>query len=157
MAAETKFYTLYKVTTAKTTQLVILKVLRPEYSNTSQSAEDAAYDVLAQRQKKLISSFCEGHDYTNYAFLAEWSGFPEGDIFYRDIIDKDVTDRDIAYSKVEVWIAMYKDNRPFFSFGIAETEEAFWKDIKELFDDGDCANYPNLIRPAIQETVIFIQ
>ena len=148
MATKSEFYNLYKVLdTNKQEKLVIVKAIRPEYSNASQSQEDDAWEKLAQYREKLIAEFCSRSGFTTSSFIAEWMGFPEGDVFYGDA----------SNVEVDVWIAMYRDNQAFFSFGIAETEEAFWLGIKELYDDGDCANYPDLVRPALQQTIIFIQ
>lgn len=147
MAAETNFYTLFQVSKSNDSRLVILKVSRPDYSNASQSQEDNAYTVLEHRQESLINNFCKSYGYSNPKLIAEWSGFPEGDVFYSDL----------SYVEIDVWIAMYKEAKPYFSFGIAKTEEAFWLQLKELYDDGDCANYPDLLRPATQKNIIFIQ
>ncbi len=147
MAAESIFFNLYKIIDNHETKLVIVKAIRPDYSNASQTQEDDAWEQLSRNREKLIAEYCAANGFDSSSFIAEWMSFPEGEVFYSDANNVEL----------DVWIAMYKEDKPYFSFGIAETEEAFWLQLKELYDDGDCANYPELIQPASLQKITFIQ
>ena len=147
MAAETSFYNLYKVCKGPLERLVIVKAIRPDFANYDGAQEEAAWTELEDNRRATISNYCNKNGYERHDFLAEWMDYPVGEIFYAD-------DTEI---KVQVWIAMHNQGKPYFAFGECDTEENFWSELENDYNDGDCYIFPSLVRPAQSHSIIYVQ
>ncbi|RBO83820.1 hypothetical protein [Marinomonas aquiplantarum] len=147
MSAETDFYNLYRVYRNEESKLVIVKALRPDFSNHDQAQENSAWSALDKNREATVSEFCNSNVYDKYEFIAEWMDYPVGDVFYGDA----------SGIELEVWISMHNQGKPYFAFGECETEEHFWAKLENDHSDGDCYIFPDLERPAKKQKVIYVQ
>lgn len=147
MSAETDFYTLYRVYKNEESRLVIVKAKRPGFSNHDQSQENSAWSALNDNRELIVSGFCNSNGYDKHEFIAEWMGYPAGDVFYGDA----------SGIELEVWTSMHNQGKPYFVFGKCETEKLFWAELESDYNDGDCDIFPDLGRPANKKKVTYVQ
>jgi hypothetical protein len=147
MSAETDFYNLYEISNESESKTVIVKAIRPDFRNYDQNQENDAWRSLDHNRESEIKAYCSGNGYSNYTFIAEWMYYPVGDVFYGDATG----------IEVPIWLSIHKDGKPYFMFGSCATEEEFWREMEQDFEDGDCWIYPELNKPAVRKNAIYIQ
>ncbi len=146
MAPKTNYYSLFKLKSNTISKYIIVKAVRPEYSNADQGHENWAIDVHENKRNEIAENFSKTNGFHESVFVAECSDFPLGDIFYEN--DSNI--------EIDVWISMYKD-LPYFAFGISDSEDIFWSYLKEEYNSGDCFIFPELTKPAVKHSIIFLQ
>jgi hypothetical protein len=147
MSAETDCYNLYRVYKDEESRLVIVKAIRPDFSNHDQAQENSACSALDDSRESIVSEFCNNHEYDKHEFIAEWMDYPIGDVFYGDASE----------IELEVWLAMHNHGKPYFAFGVCETEQNFWAKLESDYNDGDCYIFPDLVRPTKKQKVTYVQ
>ncbi|MCP4160003.1 MAG: hypothetical protein GY760_08015 [Deltaproteobacteria bacterium] len=146
MAPKTNFYSLFKLKSNTISKYIIVKAVRPEFSNADQGHENWAIDVHDNKRNKIAEKISKTNGFNESVFVAECSDFPLGDIFYESE----------SNIEIDVWIAFHKD-LPFFAFGISDSEDNFWSYLQEEHNSGDCYIFPDLKKPAAKQSIIFLQ
>jgi len=147
MGAAFTIYNLYELTGGSQEFLLVKAILR-EFSNADQSAEDAVRTDVDSRFSTIVASQQPKLQFNESRFIATWEdAWPEHDIFYSD-------ESEIA---LEIWYSIDHKYGRYFVFGIAETEEQFWNQIREQYDDGSLWGFDEFSRPATRVRTWLVQ
>ena len=143
MGAPLTIYNLYELTGGPH-QYLLAKAIQREFSNSDQSAEDAARVAVERRFEMLVASQQRQQKYEQSTLVGTWEdACPDGDVFYSDN----------SGLSVEIWFSLDVKHGRHFVFGIAETEQQFWNSVQLLYDDGDLWGFDEFARPAEHKTV----
>jgi hypothetical protein len=128
---------------------LLLRVVQPGFSNADAAEYDRAVQVAGARQRALIDRYQAGGlakecpaAHTPH-LLGELQAWPPGGEVLADGPGGDW---------VELWIAQTRFGAPWVVLGMAESEEAFWREIGE---DDDLSRL-GPIRPAIRQRAFFL-
>jgi hypothetical protein len=132
-------------------------VIRPEFPNWSQPAEDAALKEVNTCFAAVLTRDRSGLQGGTFEFIAAWEGgYPEGDLFYENT----------SCQEVEVWLTLNTVHQGYFVFGVHADEGCFWKSLREMPElrDGCEAEYSGsaqqarvlFVVPVTQDTASFI-
>lgn len=147
MGAELSIYNLYELIGNEEASFLITKAIRPCFSNSNQQEENEAFSSVQKTFDNLLWMEKFRIHFTLVNKIATWEGgFPSGEKFYEGV----------PPFLCKVWISTDTKYRKYFVFGEAVTEDAFWKELMELYEDGDLWGYEEFAKPARLETVWFV-
>lgn len=118
MAAELTVYSIYKLRDGD--RHYLLRTVRPEYSNASQTEEDRAEYTEQDNRRRMLESISPA----GFELVGEMQSYPVGDALYAP---NGNTVLDIYYMETAF-------GHPWIILGTAQSEEAF---LLELEDDDD--------------------
>lgn len=124
---------------------LLVQVVRPEYPNWSQSAEDAADAEQRRKLEQVIplaaATLCP--DAHGVVVEGEFQGLPLGDMFYEST----------SRCWVDLWVAETRFGHPWIVLGVVPTEANFWSGVAE---DPDIA-FLEPHQPARRVRAYFVQ
>ena len=146
MGAALTIFRLYALRGREHSHLLV-KAVREQYPNASQSAEDEAVTKVAAHFDEIVATQRRTLGFTASTMIGEWQdGLPQGDVFYSDQPGGPIT----------IWYATESRYGRYFVFGIATTEAEFWNNLEQLHADGDLWGFSEFNRPAKTASVWFV-
>ena len=145
MGIELDIYRLYRRRAEDREQLVLAKATRSEFSNSSQSAEDAACLEVNSRFDFLLRNWLSGG---STEFIAAWEGgYSEGDVFCGNA----------SNVEIEIWLTFDTVHKGYFVFGSQHDEKLFWDALQEMHEVGSVCDLAEYSKPAQRVKVLFLQ
>ena len=121
MASEIDIFSIYK--SVNDAQYFVLKTIRPEFNNASQSQEDESWETESVNRLQLLESL-KKHENDEFERIGEFHGYPIGDIFYSEF----------AQLHIPVYYMQTDFGKPWIVLGTADSEAEF---LAKLKDDED--------------------
>lgn len=148
MGAPLRIFRLYRVATGSSTRHLLAKVIRPDFPNWSQTAEDDAVDEAERQFEEIVAGELNRSMNEASRAVATWEGaFPQGDCFYETL----------SGIELSIWYALDAVHPGYFVFGQHDNEAAFWAYVEELARDGEICPVTDYARPARLLHVRFVQ
>ena len=115
-------YSLYKICTAlnNSSEFLLIKAIKPAWSNAIESEGEKAEEILEKKRDRILKKFMSQSNYTDYEFIGQFEGEPEGDIFYEDH----------GGVCIDFWMANSDFGSPWIIISQAESEEEFWRIVE---------------------------
>lgn len=149
MGASLDIFRLYRIPDGTSVgSHLLVKAVRPEFPNWSQTADDEALEEVERRFDAILAREVGQSAGAKAESIATWeSALPEGDCFCESASGVDLS----------IWFALDTAHPGYFVFGAEGDELTFWANIKELSRSGEICDVSHYCRPAMCVQVRFVQ